>query len=86
MFAQDHYSLDNLLFGDAMKNWNDNKVRNAIDCQKIMCFASSSWCKCFNGSCTYSLYGANKLFDMVVGMRIIVVGQQFNLVPNVCGS
>jgi hypothetical protein len=52
----------------------------------LMCFASSSWCKCFIGSCTCSLYGANELFDMVVGMRIIIVDQQFSLVFDVCGS
>jgi hypothetical protein len=69
-----------------MKDWNDNKVGYAIDCQILMCFASNSWCKCFIGSCICSLYGANKLFAMVVGMRIIVVVQQFSLVPNVCGS
>jgi hypothetical protein len=48
----------------------------------LMCSASSSWCKCFTGFCTCSLYG-NKLFDMVVGMKIIVVDQQFSLVPDV---
>jgi hypothetical protein len=32
MFAQEHYILDSFPFGDAMKDWNDNKVRYAIDC------------------------------------------------------
>jgi hypothetical protein len=47
--------------------------------------ASNSWYKCFISSCTCSLYD-NKLFVMLVGMRIIVVDQQFNLVPNVWSS
>jgi hypothetical protein len=51
----------------------------------LICYASSSWYKCFTNFCTCSLYGS-KLFAMVGGMRIIVVDQQFNLVPDVCGS
>jgi len=50
----------------------------------LMCFATSSWCKCFTSSCTCNLYG-NKLFVMVVSMRIIV-DQQFSLVFDVCNS
>jgi len=62
-----------------MKDWNDNQVKYVADCQIFVCFAISSWCKCFISSCIYCLYG-NKLFVMVVGMRIIVIDQQFNLV------
>jgi hypothetical protein len=32
MFTHDHYTLDNFPFGDAMKDWNDNKVRYEISC------------------------------------------------------
>jgi hypothetical protein len=50
-----------------------------------MHFAGNSWYKCFTSSCTCSLYDS-KLLAMHVGMRIIVVDQQFSLVPNVCSS
>jgi len=52
----------------------------------LMCFASSSWCKCFIGSCTCIKYSANKLFAMAIGTRIIVANKKFSLVPDVCGS
>jgi hypothetical protein len=48
-----------------------------------MCYANNSWCKCFTSFCTCNLHG-NKLFVMVVGMRIINVDQQFILVLDVC--
>jgi hypothetical protein len=32
MFAKDHYTLNNFPFGDAMKVWNDNKVKYVINC------------------------------------------------------
>jgi hypothetical protein len=32
MFAKDHYTLNSFLFGNAMKDWNDNKVRYVVDC------------------------------------------------------
>ncbi len=32
MFVDDHYTLDSFPFGDAMKDWNDNKVSYAINC------------------------------------------------------
>jgi hypothetical protein len=31
MFAHDHYTLDSFPFGDAMKDWNDIKVRYVIN-------------------------------------------------------
>jgi hypothetical protein len=31
-FAKDRYILDSFSFGDAMKDWNDNKVRYVVDC------------------------------------------------------
>jgi hypothetical protein len=31
-FAQDHYTLDSFPFGDAMKDWNVNKVRYVVHC------------------------------------------------------
>jgi hypothetical protein len=50
-----------------------------------MSSTNSSWCKCFIGYCTCSLYGS-KLFAMVVGMNIIIVDQHFSLVFDVCCS
>jgi hypothetical protein len=38
MFAHDHYNLDNFPFGDAMRVWNDNKVKYAVNCQIIDVF------------------------------------------------
>jgi hypothetical protein len=32
MFAKDHYTINSFPFGDAMKDWNDNKVRYVVDC------------------------------------------------------
>jgi hypothetical protein len=32
MFAQDHYTLDTFPFGDATKDWVDNKVKYVVDC------------------------------------------------------
>jgi hypothetical protein len=32
MFAQYHYTLDSFPFGDAMKDWNDNKMKYIVDC------------------------------------------------------
>jgi hypothetical protein len=32
MFTHDHYTLNNYPFGDAMKNYNDNKVKSTINC------------------------------------------------------
>jgi len=38
MFTQDHYSLYSFPFGAAMKDWNDNKVRYALNCQIVDVF------------------------------------------------
>ncbi len=32
MFAQDHYTLDTSPFGDATKDWANNKVKYVVDC------------------------------------------------------
>ncbi len=32
MFTHDHYTSNNYPFGDAMKDYNDNKVRSTINC------------------------------------------------------
>jgi hypothetical protein len=51
----------------------------------LMYSTNSSWCKCFIGFCTCTLDGS-KLFAMAISMKITVADQQFNLLPDVCGS
>ncbi len=31
LFAQEHYTLDNFPFQDAIKEWSDNQVKYAVD-------------------------------------------------------